>query len=122
VPSWRQSTPTTTLAGRITISNHHKKHEQQFSDVVKTLYENADNVARFIPLISKELYDIVRKRRVYRRGLRLLPRLSHRLLRVQDARKSYLIRKNVVERPQHMWLRVGAGDSRHRFRPCDRNV
>jgi hypothetical protein len=50
------------LAGRITISNHHKTRATVLGRR-ENLYENADNVARFIPLISKELYD-VRKRRV----------------------------------------------------------
>lgn len=100
------------LAGRITISNHHKNTTDKFSDVVKTLYENVDNVDRFIPLISKELYDIVCGNAEFLNGVcdysrdYLIDYFGFKTLE-----KSYLIRKNkkVVERPQHMWLRVALG-------------
>jgi ribonucleoside-diphosphate reductase alpha chain len=101
-----------TLAGRITISNHHKNTSNKFSEIVKILYENTDNVDRFVPLISKELYDIVCSNADfldeicdYSRDY-LIDYFGFKTLE-----KSYLIRKNkrVIERPQHMWLRVALG-------------
>jgi ribonucleoside-diphosphate reductase alpha chain/ribonucleoside-diphosphate reductase subunit M1 len=68
------------------------KHEQQFSDVVKTLYENADNVARFIP--SQKNYTTSCAETPSLSGLRLLHDYLIDYFGFKTLEKSYLIRKN----------------------------
>ena len=101
------------LAGRITVSNHHRNTKGSFYQVMKELYHYKDQHNRHYPLVSKTLYDSVLhfgKEKVdslcdYNRdylidyfGLKTLER-------------AYLMRVNrkIVERPQHMWLRVSMG-------------
>jgi len=101
------------LAGRITVSNHHRNTKGSFYQVMKELYHYKDQHNRHYPLISKTLYDSILhfgKEKVdslcdYNRdylidyfGLKTLER-------------AYLMRVNrkIVERPQHMWLRVSMG-------------
>jgi ribonucleotide reductase alpha subunit len=100
------------LAARIAVSNHHKNTSPSFSETIQQLYNNVDVDQKHSPLISQELYDIVQKHKEklntyidYQRdygfdyfGFRTLER-------------SYLMKVNgkVVERPQHMWMRVALG-------------
>ena len=47
------------LAGRITISNHHKNTQSSFSTVITDLYNYKDKHDNHSPLVTKELYDTV---------------------------------------------------------------
>jgi hypothetical protein len=47
------------LASRIMISNNHKLTPTLFSDAAEILYTNKDSLGGAVPLISKEVYDIV---------------------------------------------------------------
>ena len=101
-----------TLAGRIIISNHHKNTEQSFVKVVDKLYHCVDKQNKHTPLVSKQLYDIV----IQNAGLfetvcnynndYLIDYFGYKTLE-----RAYLIRMNniIIERPQHMWLRVAIG-------------
>lgn len=92
------------LASRIIISNHHKSTSPSFSECVQTLYSSS--------LVSDELYDIVMKNKDklnsyidYSRDY-LFDYFGFKTLE-----RAYLMRcnKKVVERPQHMWMRVAIG-------------
>jgi ribonucleoside-diphosphate reductase alpha chain len=100
------------LAGRILISNHHKNTVGTFSDVMKQLYlfKNINNI--HAPIISDEIYHMVCNNGNeldaicdYSRDY-LIEYFGFKTLE-----KSYLLKINgvVVERPQHMWLRVSMG-------------
>ena len=102
-----------TLAGRITISNHHRNTDSSFTKVMTQLYQFKDIHGNHQPLVSKDLYQS-------------LSTLGHKRLNgLCDYTRDYLIdyfgfktleraylmkiHKKIVERPQHMWLRVALG-------------
>ena len=101
------------LAGRITISNHHKNTDSSFTKVMTQLYQFRDIHDNHKPLVSKELYQS-------------LSTIGHKKLNgLCDYTRDYLIdyfgfktleraylmkvNKKILERPQHMWLRVALG-------------
>ena len=100
------------LAGRITISNHHKNTEESFYNVMSKLYNYKDKHDKYSPLISRELMDIVKENKEkiesamdYQRDY-LIDYFGFKTLE-----RAYLmkINKKSVERPQHMWMRVSIG-------------
>jgi ribonucleoside-diphosphate reductase alpha chain len=100
------------LASRIIISNHHKNTSPSFSETIQTLYNNLDNHNNPIPLVSEELYNIVNKNKEklntcidYQRDY-LFDYFGFKTLE-----RAYLLRvdKKIIERPQHMWMRVAIG-------------
>lgn len=100
------------LAGRITISNHHKNTEESFYNVMSKLYNYKDKHDKHSPLISRELMDIVNENKEkiestmdYQRDY-LIDYFGFKTLE-----RAYLmkINKKSVERPQHMWMRVSIG-------------
>lgn len=102
-----------TLASRIIISNHHKNTESSFYNVVKKLHEFAQDSKGISPLISTDLWDIVNSPLGeileamidYDRDY-LIDYFGFKTLE-----RAYLFRTNstILERPQHMWLRVSIG-------------
>lgn len=100
------------LASRIIISNHHKNTSPSFSETIQTLYNNLDNHNNPVPLVSEELYNIVNKNKEklntcidYQRDY-LFDYFGFKTLE-----RAYLMRvdKKIIERPQHMWMRVAIG-------------
>jgi ribonucleoside-diphosphate reductase alpha subunit len=102
-----------TLASRIAVSNHQKNTEPLFSKVIKTLYNQLHISGSAISYISQDLHDvaqtysdIIDARIQYDRDY-LFDYFGFKTLE-----KSYLLRDTsmkVVERPQHMWMRVALG-------------
>jgi len=97
------------LAGRIIISNHHKNTLPSFSKTMKKLYKNMDKHGQQRSLLSEEFYkNVYDNAKVidamcdYSRD-NLIDYFGYKTLE-----RSYLMKVNkvVVERPQHMWLRV----------------
>jgi len=102
------------LAGRITVSNHHRNTANSFVDVMQQLYQYKDKHQKSAPLVSEEFISILRtiggkkvldKICIYDRDY-LIEYFGFKTLE-----KSYLMKINgkTVERPQHMWLRVAIG-------------
>ena len=100
------------LASRVLISNHQKNTEDDYSIVVSRLYDYVDIHGKHHPLISDELKDIVLKNSDeiqswfnYDRDY-LLDYFGFKTLE-----RAYLMKINglIVERPQHMWMRVSLG-------------
>ena len=101
-----------TLASRIIISNHHKNTSPSFSETIQILYDNKDVHGNHSPLISEELYEIVCKNKEklnnyidYQRDF-LFDYFGFKTLE-----RAYLIKidKKIIERPQHLWMRVSIG-------------
>ena len=102
-----------TLASRIIISNHHKNTDSSFYNVVKKLHEFAQDSKGISPLISTDLWNIVNSPLGeiledmidYERDY-LIDYFGFKTLE-----RAYLFRTNstILERPQHMWLRVSIG-------------
>ena len=104
------------LASRIIVSNHHKNTSPSFSETIQTLYNNVDNHTNPIPLVSEELYNVVQKNKEklntcidYQRDY-LFDYFGFKTLE-----RAYLLRinKKIIERPQHMWMRVAIGIHGH---------
>jgi ribonucleoside-diphosphate reductase alpha chain len=118
-----------TLASYIIVSNAHKNIPGGFYEAMRALYEYRDSHNKHCPIISKQLWDFLheiidtpRNGSVPGPG----PYLVHEALEqiIQHHRdylidyfgfktleRSYLMRVNgvLVERPQHMWMRVALG-------------
>ena len=100
------------LASRILVSSHQKNTSASFSKVMQQLYGFLDKNGKPSPLVSDDLIAIVKKHKTqldalcdYERDF-LIDYFGFKTLE-----RSYLMRINgkVVERPQHMWLRVAIG-------------
>lgn len=97
------------LAGRIVVSNHQKNTSPSFSQVMHDLYHFQDVHGKHSPMIAKDLYDLVLEKGP---TLDQIPDYSRDYFidyfGFKTLEKSYLMRqgKRVLERPQHMWLRV----------------
>ena len=100
------------LAGRISVSNHHKNTTNSFVNAMTELYSFLDKHGRQSPLVSQELYEIVCKYPAQLEELVVHDRdylIDYFGFKTLD--RSYLmkINKRTVERPQYMWLRVAIG-------------
>ena len=118
-----------TLASYIIISNAHKNIPGGFYDAMRVLYEYRDANNKHVPIISKQvwdfLYEIVdtpRNGSVSGPGAYLLHEILEQMIDhsrdylidyfgYKTLERSYLMRCHgaVVERPQHMWMRVAIG-------------
>ena len=99
------------LASRIAISNHHKNTRASFSEVVETLSSQVmPATGEKSSLLNDELIDVVRKNKE-RIDAKLDASRDYLLdyFGFKTLEKSYLLKDTsmkVVERPQHMWMRV----------------
>ncbi|PTM08828.1 MAG: ribonucleoside-diphosphate reductase subunit alpha [Bacteroidetes bacterium] len=101
------------LAARIAVSNLHKNTDKSFSRTMKALYNYIDPVnGQPAGLISDEAYKIMWKHRdafdsaiIYDRDY------AFDYFGFKTLERSYLMRTNgnVIERPQHMLMRVAVG-------------
>ena len=100
------------LAGRIIISNHQKNTSSSFTQVISVLYQFKDKHDKPAPIISQKLYDITMK---HSEELDCMINYSRDYLidyfGFKTLERAYLMKcgKNIIERPQHMWLRVSIG-------------
>ncbi len=101
------------LAGRIAVANLHRKTSDSFTDTVEKLYNHtSDKTGEHMPAISKELYDLALEHKdrieseiAYSRDF------EYDYFGFKTLERSYLLRVNgnIVERPQHMLMRVAFG-------------
>jgi ribonucleotide reductase alpha subunit len=95
------------LASKIIISNHHKNTSPSFSETIHILYHNPTG-----PLVSKELYDIVQQHKEKLNSYIDYSRdYCFDYFGFKTLERSYLLKSGgkIVERPQHMWMRVSLG-------------
>lgn len=101
------------LAGRLAISNLHKQTSSDFYETAEKLYNYISPINNeHSPLISDELYDLsLRYRDEINQKLDYSQDLTYDYFAFKTLEKSYLIRINgtIVERPQHMLMRVALG-------------
>jgi len=96
------------LAGRISVSNHHKNTTNSFVNAMTELYSFLDKHGRHSPLVSKELYEIVCKYPAQLEELVVHDRdylIDYFGFKTLDRAYLMKINKRTVERPQYMWLR-----------------
>ena len=100
------------LAGRITVSNHHKNTKQSFLDVMNDLYNYRDKHDKHSPLVSKELIDVANKYKdTIEESIDYTRDYLIEYFGFKTLERAYLMKINkiTVERPQHMWMRVSIG-------------
>ena len=128
-----------TLASYIIISNAHKNIPCGFYAAMRALYEYRDSNGKHSPIISKQVWDFLheiidtpRNRSVGGPGPYLVHDALERMIEwprdylidyfgFKTLERSYLMRVNgtIVERPQHMWMRVALGIHSHRGYFCN---
>ena len=100
------------LAGRIFVSNHQKNTSESFYETMSKLYYFTDIHGQHSPLISHETWINIEKNKAeldaaidYNRDYLL------EYFGLKTLERAYLFRVNdvIVERPQHMWMRVAVG-------------
>ncbi len=101
------------LAARIAVSNLHKETKKNFSEVVKDLCEMVnESTGHSIPIVSDKIYAVVMKNTerlnsaiIYDRDFR------YNYFGFKTLERSYLLKISgkIVERPQHMLMRVAVG-------------
>jgi len=101
------------LAARIAISNLHKVTSKSFSNTMKRLYTYIDpKTGENASLISKEVYGIIKKNAALLDSTIIYDRdFSYDYFGFKTLERSYLMKLGgkVVERPQHMLMRVAVG-------------
>jgi len=101
-----------TLAARIIISNHQKNSDPLFSNVMEKLYNFKNIKGENKPLISKEFWHFV-DRFSEKINLMIVHDRDYLIdyFGFKTLERAYLFRINniVVERIQHMWMRVAIG-------------
>lgn len=96
------------IAGRIIISNHQKNTSPSFSETVQILYDNNGNS----PLVSEDLYNVVMTNKEKLNSCIDYSRdFNFDYFGFKTLEKSYLLKigDKVIERPQHMFMRVAIG-------------
>ena len=101
------------LAARISISNLHKNTLKSFSETMKDLHDYVNPITgKKAPLLSDEVYKVIKKNAeeldskiIYNRDF------GYDYFGFKTLERSYLLKINgqIVERPQHMLMRVSVG-------------
>ena len=101
------------LAARIAVSNLHKVTSKSFSNTMKRLYTHVDpKNGQNAPLISKETYKVIKEHAAALDEAILYDRdFSYDYFGFKTLERSYLMKidNKVVERPQHLLMRVAVG-------------
>jgi len=101
------------LASRIAVSNLHKNTIKSFSDTMKLLYECKDSkTGKLVPLLADDIWEIILKNAELLDSTIIYDRdYGFDYFGFKTLEKSYLLKVDgkVVERPQHMYMRVAIG-------------
>lgn len=101
------------LAARVATSNLHKETKKLFSDTIRDLYEYIDPVTgQNASLIADDVMEIVQKNAEQLDSAIIYSRdFEYDYFGFKTLERSYLLKINgkVVERPQHMIMRVAVG-------------
>ena len=105
-----------TLASRIMISNHHKNTPESFLEVCQKLYNFTDIHGVNHPIISEEQMTIVNlNTQAFQEMIDYNRDYLIDYFGFKTLERAYLLRINkvIIERPQHMWLRVAICIHKH---------
>lgn len=101
------------LASRIAVSNLHKSTNKSFSKTVEALYRYIDpKTGQNAPLIADDVYEIIMTHAQLLDSTIIYDRdFGYDYFGFKTLERSYLLKINgkVVERPQHMLMRVAVG-------------
>jgi ribonucleoside-diphosphate reductase alpha chain len=99
------------LASRIIVSNHHKNTSPSFSETIQLLFEHKDGDEQ-AHLIHPDVYQVVQKNKEkLNSSLDYTRDYDFDYFGFKTLERGYLMKVNgkVVERPQHMFMRVALG-------------
>ncbi|XP_020583788.1 ribonucleoside-diphosphate reductase large subunit-like [Phalaenopsis equestris] len=101
------------LAARIAVSNLHKNTRKSFSETIKEMYDHVnERSGQKAPLISDDVYEIIMKNAARVDSEIIYDRdFDYDYFGFKTLERSYLLKVSgkVVERPQHMLMRVAIG-------------
>jgi ribonucleoside-diphosphate reductase alpha chain len=101
------------LASRIAVSNLHKNTIKSFSHTMKLLYECTDSkTGKYLPLLADDVWKIIHDNAELLDSTIIYDRdYGFDYFGFKTLEKSYLLKLEgkVVERPQHMYMRVAIG-------------
>ena len=100
------------LAGRIIVSNHQKNTDASFFKTMKQLYEFKNFKGENKSLISQNLWDFVLNHADFIENMIDYDRdylIDYFGFKTLERAYLFKINKKVIERPQHMWMRVAIG-------------
>ncbi|GJV74024.1 ribonucleoside-diphosphate reductase large subunit [Tanacetum coccineum] len=101
------------LAARIAVSNLHKNTKKSFSETIKDMYNHvSERSGQKAPLIADDVYEIIMKHAARLDSEIIYDRdFDYDYFGFKTLERSYLLKieGNVVERPQHMLMRVAVG-------------
>ncbi len=101
------------LASRIAVSNLHKNTIKSFSQTMKKMYNYLDPITgRKLPLLADDVYEIIQENAELLDSTIIYDRdFGFDYFGFKTLEKSYLLRIDgkIVERPQHMYMRVAIG-------------
>lgn len=101
------------LAARIAISNLHKETKKDFNEVIKDLYYMQDGKSgRKTPAISDQIYNIIQNNAErLNKAIDFERDFDYNYFGFKTLERSYLLKIDgkVVERPQHLLMRVAVG-------------
>jgi ribonucleoside-diphosphate reductase alpha chain len=105
------------LASRIAISNLHKNTVKSFSETMRKLYTYVDSASgKKTPLIADDVWEVIEANAELLDSTIIYDRdFGFDYFGFKTLEKSYLLRMEgkVVERPQHMYMRVAIGIHKH---------
>ncbi|MBN8856525.1 MAG: ribonucleoside-diphosphate reductase subunit alpha [Sphingobacteriales bacterium 50-39] len=101
------------LASRIAVSNLHKNTIKSFSATMQLLYECKDSkTGKLVPLLADDIWEIIQQHAELLDSTIIYDRdYGFDYFGFKTLEKSYLLKVDgkVVERPQHMYMRVAIG-------------
>ncbi|MEO6315142.1 MAG: ribonucleoside-diphosphate reductase subunit alpha [Chitinophagaceae bacterium] len=101
------------LASRIAVSNLHKNTIKSFSHTMKLLFECTDSkTGKYLPLLADDVWKIIEENAELLDSTIIYDRdYGFDYFGFKTLEKSYLLKLDgkVVERPQHMYMRVAIG-------------
>ena len=100
------------MASRIIVSNHHKNTSPSFSETIITLYNNKDVDGNKNPLVNDQVYEIVMKHKEKLNSYIDYTRdYEFDYFGFKTLERAYLMKigDKIIERPQHMFMRVSLG-------------
>lgn len=101
------------LAARIAISNLHKNTKKSFSETMFDMYHYVNpRTGKESPLLSDEVYEVIKANAAYLDSRVIYNRdFNYDYFGFKTLERSYLLKINgkIVERPQHMLMRVSVG-------------
>lgn len=107
------------LASRIAVSNLHKNTTKSFSETMERLYSyNDSKTGKWMPLIAEDVWEIVKKHSELLDSSIIYDRdFGFDYFGFRTLEKSYLLKLDgkIVERPQHMYMRVAIGIHKDRI-------